>query len=582
MIITRNKKSCINRRHTIMKKIVILSMLVLSQIISAQSIEKKCKTCGKVLSACSYRGHHPKPIINEPNKRIRPNKPQKPEPYIERTETRRPGEEYEIKGKFGSSDLALVKLRGKYGFINREEKEIIPLKYDNVYCGGYFSNMIDFGWPSYDYLMSVSQNGKWGFVNQKGELVIPITYSHVKSSVYKDDISILCKKDGKWGAIGQEGSIHVPFIYDELGDYYNGHPCYARKENKYGFIDEFNNEIIPFKYSTVHGFPYEGSLAVVSENGKYGYVDLNGKEIIPLKYEFAGSFDFVDDKVENAIAGIVINKKLGFINGKDKLIIPCIYDYEVSGSGCEKEVRGGFWGPTGVVKKGGKWGIINRKGEVLVPFLYDDYYSRSSSGDNSLRKDGKTFYFDKGGNMYSTEKERNDSSRIRLARKGFPDEQAWIGCYYYEGKNEYPKDYKKALYWFNKAASQNNGHALYHLGKMYEYGDGVEKNYSTARDYYTKSVSASEAYRSHSLLRLGEMSYYGKGVAKNYKDAFAYYYKSAELGNSGAMYSLGWMYEHGQGVGKDVGKAREYYKKSADKGNEEAKKKLQELSSTTL
>jgi hypothetical protein len=565
-----------------MKKIVILSMVALSLIISAQNIEKKCKTCGKVLSACSYRGRHPNPIINEPNKTTRPNKPQKPEPYIERTETKRPGEEYEIKGKFGSSDLALVKLRGKYGFINKEEKEIIPLKYDNVYCGRYISNMIESGWPSYEKYISVSQNSKWGFVNQKGELVIPITYSLVKPSVYDDDISILCKKDGKWGAIGQDGSIHVPFIYDELGNYYNGHPCYAQKDGKYGFIDEFNNVIVPFKYSTVHGFPYDGILAAVCENGKYGYVDLKGNEVIPMKYEFAGSFNFINDKLETAIGGIVVNGKLGFINGKDELVIPCIYDYEVSGYGCEKELRGGFMGPTGVVKKGGKWGIINRKGEILVPFLYDDYYSRSSSGDNSLRKDGKTFYFDKGGNMYSTEKERNDSSRIRLARKGFPDEQAWIGCYYYKGNNGYPKDYKKALYWFDKAAGQNDGHALYHLGNMYEYGYGVEKNYYTAMGYYNRSINASETYRPRSLLRLGEMFYYGRGFARNYKEAFAYYSSSAELGNSRAMYSIGWMYEHGPGVEKDINKAKDYYEKSAKKGNEEAKKKLQELSSTSL
>jgi hypothetical protein len=42
-----------------MKKIVMLSMLALSLFISAQSIEKKCKTCGKPIAKCTHKGEHP-------------------------------------------------------------------------------------------------------------------------------------------------------------------------------------------------------------------------------------------------------------------------------------------------------------------------------------------------------------------------------------------------------------------------------------------------------------------------------------------------------------------------------------------
>ena len=564
-----------------MKKIVTLSMLALSLIISAQSIEKKCKTCGKVLSACSYRGRHPKPTITEPNKRTRSNKPQKPEPYIERTETKRPGEEYEIKGKFGSSGLALVKLRGKYGFINKEEKEIIPLKFDNVLCGGYFSNMIDFGWPSYDYLMSVSQNEKWGFVNQEGKLVIPIDYTKVESYVYKNDSSIICEKEGKWGCIGQDGEIHIPFIYDELEDFYNNHPSYALRDGKYGYVDEKNNIIAPFKYSETLGFPYHGSLAQVGLNGRYGFINLKGQETIPLRYDFASSFDFLDDdKIEDALAGVVINKKLGFINGKGEEIIPCQYEYEFDGNGSHKSIKGGFWGATGLVKNGGKWGVLNRKGEVLVPFLYDSYNGRSSSGTIDLVKDGKTYYVDKGGNVYRTKQERTDSSTIRLARMGFAKEQSWLGVYYYRGSHGYPQDYKKALLWLRKAADQNNGEALFYLGWMYQYGQGVEVSCSTAETYYRKSISSSESYRASSFLQLGHMYYYAKCVGKDLKEAFVNYLTAAALGNAEAMYYVGWMYEYGQGVNKiDIETAKEYYQKSADSGYEEAQKKLQELNS---
>ena len=201
--------------------------------------------------------------------------------------------------------------------------------------------------------------------------------------------------------------------------------------------------------------------------------------------------------------------------------------------------------------------------------------------ENGYCQTGESYF--QQGLEYHDAKDYENAAKCFLysADRGHPGGLNMLGLYFMNG-TALPRDPEKAFTLFKAAAERGESNAAHNVGRCYFKGDGVEKNYSTARDYYTKSVSASEAYRSHSLLRLGEMSYYGKGVAKNYKDAFAYYYKSAELGNSGAMYSLGWMYEHGQGVGKDVGKAREYYKKSADKGNEEAKKKLQELSSTTL
>ena len=41
---------------------------------------------------------------------------------------------------------------------------------------------------------------------------------------------------------------------------------------------------------------------------------------------------------------------------------------------------------------------------------------------------------------------------------------------------------------------------------------------------------------------------YGKGVERNYSKAKEFYEKGANLNNSDAMCNLGLMYQHGQGV----------------------------------
>ena len=57
--------------------------------------------------------------------------------------------------------LALVKLNGKWGYVDKSCKEVIPCKYDDA-C--HFNNG----------LAKVKLNGKWGYINKKGEEVISL------------------------------------------------------------------------------------------------------------------------------------------------------------------------------------------------------------------------------------------------------------------------------------------------------------------------------------------------------------------------------------------------------------------------
>ncbi|MCT6866622.1 MAG: sel1 repeat family protein, partial [Gilliamella apicola] len=49
------------------------------------------------------------------------------------------------------------------------------------------------------------------------------------------------------------------------------------------------------------------------------------------------------------------------------------------------------------------------------------------------------------------------------------------------------QDKQKAVYWFTKAAEQNDSKAQYNLAFMYEKGDGVEQDKSLANNYFKQS-----------------------------------------------------------------------------------------------
>ena len=141
--------------------------------------------------------------------------------------------------------------------------------------------------------------------------------------------------------------------------------------------------------------------------------------------------------------------------------------------------------------------------------------------------------------------------------------QRMLGVTYEYGQGV-EKDYTKAVEWYTKSAEQGDPVGQWRLGYCYAYGQGVEKDYTKAVEWYTKSA---EQGNSIGQWRLGNCYILGHGVEKDYTKAVEWYTKSAEQGNSYGQWRLGYCYEFGQGVEKDYTKAVEWYTKSAEQGN---------------
>ena len=53
---------------------------------------------------------------------------------------------------------------------------------------------------------------------------------------------------------------------------------------------------------------------------------------------------------------------------------------------------------------------------------------------------------------------------------------------------EWKKDFAKGVEWLTKAALQGNAPAQYNLGRMYQWGKGVEKDLQQARFWFQKAI----------------------------------------------------------------------------------------------
>lgn len=439
-------------------------------------------------------------------------------------------EEYDFIGESSNTGIRVVRYSMKYGFINNKGDVIVPLKYDEVGCGYdwlYHKAGNDKTQWHYPILMSVSQNGKWGFVNKRGTLVTPLVFDKVDDTSSNDNSPTWVSKEGRYGCVDTLGNYVMPLLYESEINFYNHQPAKVKKCGKWGFIDQSGKVIIQFRFDSTRGFCDKAGLAPVSMNGKYGYINLSGEEVIPIKYEFADDF-------ENGLAGVVSNGKVGFIDADGNMVIPCIYEPEYSSDGNGKTLSWNnfYYGGVALVKQNNKWGIINKNGKKVTDFKYNSCTYASSRGHFNAKLNGKDVFLDKGGNEYSSEKERSETSDSILAYQGYPYEQYKMGKSYYRAK-----DYNKAYPWFKKSAEGGDDDGQCHLGYYYYYG------------YEPVNENLAEAFRLFSL--------------------------AAEQGNDVACYFLGWIYEHGQGVPVDKLKAIEWYKKS--NGQKDSRRRIEVL-----
>jgi TPR repeat protein len=93
-------------------------------------------------------------------------------------------------------------------------------------------------------------------------------------------------------------------------------------------------------------------------------------------------------------------------------------------------------------------------------------------------------------------------------------------------------DSATAVKWYRKAAEQDLPQAQCNLARMYESGEGVEQNWLQAAQWLCK---AADAYCLPAMNRLGVMCERGQGVPQDYIEAYKWYARAAEEGYLSAV-----------------------------------------------
>jgi len=154
-----------------------------------------------------------------------------------------------------------------------------------------------------------------------------------------------------------------------------------------------------------------------------------------------------------------------------------------------------------------------------------------------------------------------------LAEAGVAVAEERMGRLYQRGRGV-PKDYAQALAWYRKAVDQGEPFAEGHLGGMYMMGQGVPQSDQEAARLFRL---ASQQGNPVAQTGLGYMSLEGRGTKADAVEAANWFREAAEQGNAAAMLGLAGLYEKGDGVARNYIIAHKWYQlASLDDGENEA------------
>lgn len=265
---------------------------------------------------------------------------------------------YKDANSFSEGLAAVVMENGKPQFIDKDNKILFSVD-KAEYCLGFKEG-----------LARVKIKGKWGFIDKTGKVVVNPIYEDAQD--FSDGLAAVAKKDEKkdevkWGYIDKSGAVKInfQFVKDkdkwfcEPGSFTDGLAFTSSDGKQWGCIDKDGKYQINPQFEGDFGNPYEfkNGVSLVAQGGSYGFIDKKGKYVINPQFKEARRFSG-----NNFAAVQHSDGKWGFINKEGK--------YEINPQ--FEDVAVGFFGNIAFVKSSDKYGIIDKKGLYIVNPQFDD------------------------------------------------------------------------------------------------------------------------------------------------------------------------------------------------------------------
>ncbi|MEM9823679.1 MAG: WG repeat-containing protein, partial [Bacteroidota bacterium] len=300
------------------------------------------------------------------------------------------------------NNVGIVESEGKWGLVNREDRELIACRYDGIHflentdntILRVYTNKLKYGLIDtlgqvavnliYDKIgafresrLAVKRKNVWGFVNKNGVEVIPCRFKRVR---YFSEGLAAVQLRRKWGFVDQQGDVVIDYKYHQLGNFKDG-LAWAKTRHGYAYLNPEGKMVIKNKFDKA--FDFEENIARVVVDGKWGLINKEGEYILRPKYTQIEAFN----EYGLAVARYGNNNiRYGLINRSGNMIT--VHNF--------KKIEAFSEGLAAVKYKNG-YGFVDHRGHMVISSKYSRV-SKFSNGRAVVQKDGVCGYIDREGN----------------------------------------------------------------------------------------------------------------------------------------------------------------------------------------
>lgn len=275
-----------------------------------------------------------------------------------------------------------------YGYVDKNEKEILKMEQENVYRVTEIN--------SNDVYLVASKNGRYALYKNK-EILTSNKYIDIYYNNGTDTFTV--QKNKSFGLIDLSGNILVPEKYDELmvvGIYVKA----SLDDVNYTF-DLKGNEVQNSKYVSLEETSTGRFYISIDDNYKYGIVDKEKDVVVENKYDYIEEIKSTglliatkgeDITIYTGSINEVVSVEHAQLERVDNYIKVTtqteMYYLTADGKKVGNKtvyLRNNIYAN----KSGNKWGFVDLKDNVVVPYKYDEVTELDEYGFAGINKDGK-------------------------------------------------------------------------------------------------------------------------------------------------------------------------------------------------
>jgi len=202
--------------------------------------------------------------------------------------------------------------------------------------------------------LKVSNNNKVGIVTYKNEIIIPLDFL----SIYQFKNDYFMVENNKISGLYKLSKLILPLKYKHMTNFLSDYLYVVNDNDLSGLYDSELNVIIPEEYKI---YEYYKSFYLVEQNNQLMIFNIDDKSTLKLNssYKFRDKNHFWITKRNYFV--LQEGDKYGVVNCKGEIIIPFEYDYLEPIYASNKFIA----------KKNNMYGFISSKNEIVKEFKFD-------------------------------------------------------------------------------------------------------------------------------------------------------------------------------------------------------------------